>query len=53
LQEEGARADELEAAAKQAFEQGEYFDELVDENSQLERRITEFKEDLQERNASS
>jgi hypothetical protein len=39
---------ELDGAAKQAAEQAKYFDELVDENSQLETRILEFKEDLEE-----
>jgi hypothetical protein len=39
---------ELDSAAKQAAEQAKYFDELVDENSQLETRIAEFKEDLEE-----
>lgn len=37
---------ELEAAAKQATEQAKYFDQLVDENSQLEAQIAEFKEEL-------
>jgi hypothetical protein len=39
---------ELDGAAKQAAEQAKYFDELVDENSQLETRISEFKDDLEE-----
>lgn len=39
---------ELDGAAKQAAEQAKYFDELVDENSQLETRIAEFKDDLEE-----
>lgn len=39
---------ELDGAAKQAAEQAKFFDELADENSQLETRISEFKEDLEE-----
>jgi len=39
---------ELDGAAKQAADQAKYFDELVGENSQLETRISEFKDDLEE-----
>lgn len=39
---------ELEGAAKQAADQSRYFDELVEENSQLEARISEFNENLAE-----
>src|ERR1700739_821572 len=39
---------ELESAAKLAADQAKYFDELVAENSELETRIAEFKEDIEE-----
>jgi hypothetical protein len=38
----------LEEAAKQASEQAKYFDELVEENSQLETSASAFKDDLEE-----
>ena len=39
---------ELAQAAKQADDQANYFDELVDENSKLEAQIANFKKDLEE-----
>jgi cell division septum initiation protein DivIVA len=38
----------LEDATKQTDDQSKYFDQLVDENSQLEMQIAEFKEELEE-----
>ncbi len=37
----------LEQTAKQEAEQSKYFDELVDENSQLEGRISTYKDELE------
>ena len=39
---------ELEEAAKQASEQANYFDELADENGQLEANLSAFKDDLED-----
>jgi hypothetical protein len=38
----------LDEAAKQAAEQAKYFDELVEENSQLETGVSAIKDDLEE-----
>lgn len=38
----------LETARRQTDDQAKYFEDLVDENSQLEARIAYFKEDLEE-----
>jgi len=38
----------LEEASRQAAEQAKFFDELVDENSQLEGSVSEFKGDLKD-----
>jgi chromosome segregation ATPase len=39
---------ELEPAASQAAEQAKYFDEIVNENAQLEGRVSAFKEELED-----